>query len=110
MIALKAHKGYAAEVLEMDLDTNLFHGRVLGLRDVLTFEAADPAGLQREFQATVDDYLAWAAEEGFSPEKPASGTFQVRTTSEIHRALLNEAKASKQKLNAVVNKYLARAI
>lgn len=110
MIALKPHKGYTAEVLEMDLETNLFHGRVRGTRDVLTFEAADPAGLQREFQATVDDYLTWAAEDGFEPEKPASGTFQVRTAPEIHRALLDEAKASNQKLNAVVNKYLSRAV
>ena len=51
------YKGYTARV-EFDQDARVLFGEVEGLRDVVTFEATDVKDLEREFHASVDDYLA----------------------------------------------------
>jgi predicted HicB family RNase H-like nuclease len=110
MLNLKPYKGYTGYVRSLDPDTNLFHGRVASLdATIVTFEAATPAQLQIEFEASVDDYLAWALEDGFTPEKPATGTFQVRVKPQTHRNLMMEAELTGQKFNTVVAKHLDAA-
>ena len=62
------YRGYTAKV-EFDSDAKLFHGKVLELRDVITFQGTSVAELEEEFRASVDDYLEWCAERGEEPEK-----------------------------------------
>ena len=52
----------------------------------MTYEAKDLAQLKREFQISVDDYLAFCDERGKEPNKPFKGSFNVRTGPELHRA------------------------
>jgi predicted HicB family RNase H-like nuclease len=66
------YKGYTARV-EFDERDDIFVGRVLGVRDIISFHADSVAELRAEFAAAVEDYLADCAEQGLSPEKPASG-------------------------------------
>jgi predicted HicB family RNase H-like nuclease len=66
---------------------------VLGLRDVVTFEADSAEGLVAAFHDSVDDYLAFCAERGSDPQRPYSGKLALRTTPEIH-ALLGKAAAN----------------
>jgi predicted HicB family RNase H-like nuclease len=99
------YKGYVG-VVEVDPEAGVIHGRVIGLRDMITFEVAGAADLRREFEASVDDYLAMCAEGGKSPEKPYSGRFLVRTTPEVHRRLALMALARGQSLNELVNRIL----
>lgn len=63
------YKGYTAHV-EVDGDDGVVHGWVEGIQDVVTFEADNLADLEREFQISVDDYLALCARDGVAPEKP----------------------------------------
>jgi predicted HicB family RNase H-like nuclease len=110
MITMKSYKGYVGQVVSLDPTTGLFHGRVSGMRDVITFEASDAAGLQREFEASVDDYLSWAKDDGFTPEKPASGVFQVRTGPAIHGRLNEIVAKSGAKLNTIATRVLAHGL
>ena len=45
----------------------MLHGEVIGLRDVITFQATSVGGLKEAFWDSVDDYLAWCAELGQEP-------------------------------------------
>ncbi|MCY1290424.1 hypothetical protein D9M68_276970 [compost metagenome] len=66
-----SYKGYTARI-EFDERDGIFVGRLLDVRDIISFHAESVAGLRAEFQLAVDDYLADCAERGVSPEKPAS--------------------------------------
>src|SRR5438552_17232038 len=93
------YKGYAARV-EFDADNELLHGEVLGIRDVVTFQARSIKELRKAFRDSVDDYLAFCKERGETPEKPCSGNFVLRIDSELHRNAEIVAKASGKSLYA----------
>ncbi|HET7463649.1 MAG TPA: type II toxin-antitoxin system HicB family antitoxin [Longimicrobium sp.] len=63
------YKGYTA-IVEIDEDDGVLHGRLAGIRDVITFESETIEGLEREFQTSVDLYLDWCAERGKAPSIP----------------------------------------
>lgn len=50
------YKGYTGRV-EHDPEAGVFHGRVLDLRDVVTFEGRNAEEVERAFRDSVDDYL-----------------------------------------------------
>jgi len=95
------YKGYHG-VFEFDASIDAFHGRVVGLQDVVTFEGRSLDELRREMAESVEDYLEHCAEVGKDPERPFRGEFLVRTTPEVHRAAAVEAEASGMSLNAWV--------
>lgn len=70
------YKGYRAAVT-YDAPAEVLHGEVVGIRDVIVFEAASAAELRREFQVSIDDYLAVCAERGRSPAPAEAGPARV---------------------------------
>jgi predicted HicB family RNase H-like nuclease len=66
--------GYKAAV-EYDEDAETFHGEVVDLRDVITFQGRSVSELKKAFAGSVEDYLAFCKERGEDPEKPFSGQF-----------------------------------
>jgi len=95
------YKGYTG-VFEFDPSVDAFHGRVIGLQDIVTFEGRSVEELRVEMEASVDDYLDFCAEVGKKPERPYRGEFLVRTTPEVHRAAATAAEAEGLSLNAWV--------
>ncbi|MFM8748146.1 MAG: type II toxin-antitoxin system HicB family antitoxin [Aestuariivirga sp.] len=93
--------GYQATI-EFDGESELFHGEVTGLRDVITFQGKSVAELKKAFRDSVEDYLAFCKERGEEPEKPFSGQFVVRTGPQAHRAAVLAARAKGMSLNAFV--------
>lgn len=64
------HRGYAG-FIEQDAPTGIVHGRVLGITDVIHYEATSVKALTQAFRDSVDDYLAMCEQAGESPNKPA---------------------------------------
>lgn len=95
------YKGYTG-VFEFDPTIDAFHGRVVGLLDVVTFEGRSVEELRRAMEESVEDYLELCAEAGKEPERPYRGEFLVRTTPELHRAVATAAEAAGMSLNAWV--------
>jgi predicted HicB family RNase H-like nuclease len=95
------YKGYTG-IFEFDPSIDAFHGRIIGLQDVVTFQGRSLEELRREMAESVEDYVEFCAEVGKEPERPYRGEFLVRTTPELHRAAANEAEASGMSLNAWV--------
>src|SRR5437867_13221013 len=65
-----SHKGYIARV-EYDERDNIFVGRILGIRSIISFHGETVGELRPEFEHAVRDYLAACKKSGVHPEKPA---------------------------------------
>ncbi len=65
-------KGYDA-LVQYDGDAEIFHGEVMNLRDVITFQGGSVAELKQALADSVEDYLAFCWARGEEPEKPYSG-------------------------------------
>ena len=103
------YRGYRAAVV-FDDEVDIFHGEVIGTRDVITFQAESISGLHEEFAASVDEYLKVCAERGREPDKPFSGRIPLRVSPDIHRAATESAKAEGKSLNAWLSEKIASAI
>lgn len=68
---MKPYKGYHAAVTFNEA-AYLFHGEVTGIRDVVTFQGLTLDEAEKAFHDSVDDYLTWAQEDGFAPDKPVT--------------------------------------
>src|SRR5215203_3137236 len=95
------HKGYSA-LMEIDPDDGVISGRVLGIRDVITFEGDTVPEAIQAFRDSVDDYLDVCASRGLTPDTPFSGELVVRIRPELHRALAVAAEVRGLVLNALV--------
>ena len=62
------YKGYEA-LVQYDGDAEIFHGEVVNLRDVVTFQGSSAAELKQAFADSVEDYLAFCKERGEEPER-----------------------------------------
>ena len=95
------YKGYVAAV-EFDDSADILHGRVVnsGPYPIATFEATDARELRREFERSIDEYLAWCEEDGVEPRRPFSGRLNVRLGSELHAAVAAAAAARGVSINA----------
>ncbi len=102
------YKGYDA-IVEYDEDAGLFHGEIINLRDVITFQGASVSELKTALAASVEDYLAFCRARGEEPERPYSGQFVVRVEPPLHRALASAAKRAGVSLNKWVAAALERA-
>ncbi|MDX8469230.1 type II toxin-antitoxin system HicB family antitoxin [Mesorhizobium sp. VK23B] len=76
---MKLYKGYPGSI-EFDEEDMVFHGRILGIRDIITFEAETAEELVKAFHDSVDDYLAVCKERGVDPQKPYLDKLALRTT------------------------------
>ena len=99
------YKGYIGKV-EIDDEAGVLHGEVINIRDVITFEGASVAEMQKAFRESVDDYLAFCAQRGENPEKPFSGKFVVRLPADLHRKAYVQAKLADQSLNGWITEVL----
>ena len=99
------HGGYCGSI-EVNLDDELLHGRLLYIRDAITYEGADLASLKIAFAEAVDDYLAFCRKVGDSPDRPFSGTFNVRIPPALHR----DAAIAADKAGISLNKLVEEAI
>lgn len=102
------HKGYVGTV-QFSPDDRVFHGRIAGIRDVITFEGDSVQSLEDDFRSAVEDYLSLCAKHGREPEKPFSGKFVLRTTPDVHRAAVQAAAREGKSLNAWAAEVIARA-
>ena len=102
------HKGYTARI-EFDERDNIFVGRVLGLRALISFHGETVSELRAAFEAAIDDFLLDCKEQGIKPEKPASGKLMLRVPPEVHGAALVAAQASGKSLNQWATEVLQSA-
>lgn len=102
---LLEYAGYCGTV-NVSLEDETLYGEVLYIRDLIMYDGIDVPTLTANFKKAVDDYLALCRELGDKPEKPFTGTFQVRIPQDLHRGIAIAA----QKANISINKFTEEAL
>ncbi|MDQ3461079.1 MAG: type II toxin-antitoxin system HicB family antitoxin [Deinococcota bacterium] len=99
------HRGYygSARLSEED---GVFWGKLEYIRDKVVYEADTVTDLRAAFVEAVDGYLASCQARGVAPNVPFRGSFNVRTSPDLHRRAALHAERSGKRLNAVVNEAL----
>ena len=95
------HKGYYASI-HFNADDEVFHGKIIGINDLVSFEGTTVKELKAGFKEAVEDYLETCAELGKEPEKTYKGSFNVRIPSELHREAARHAALKNMSLNDFV--------
>ena len=103
------YKGYEA-IVDFDEADRILHGRTLGTRDVISFEADSADGIERAFHEAIDDYIEQCAETGREPDRSFSGRLIVRMEPALHRDVYLEATREGTSLNAWIVESLASRI
>jgi predicted HicB family RNase H-like nuclease len=103
------HKGFTGSH-EISFDDDCLHGRVLFIDDLISYEGATPAALKQAFTEAVDRYIAHCEQTGKAPNKPYSGTFNVRVGPELHRSAVRCAKQHGVTLNELMVRALQASV
>ncbi len=103
------YKGYTGSV-EISEEDNCFCGKVLFIRSLLSYEGQTLDEIRADFEGVIDEYLEDCKINGWIPEKPFKGSFNVRVSPDIHRGLAIAAANKGESLNKYVSGVLAGAI
>lgn len=99
--AILKHKGYSGSIKPSVEDQCLF-GEILFINDLITYEGETLPQLDEAFKSAVERYLAHCKKIGKSPDKPFSGSFNVRLGAELHKAAALAAESRGVSLNDYV--------
>ncbi len=92
------YKGYLARIV-FDEESNIFHGEVINIRDIVTFQGKSVDELKKAFEVSIEDYLDFCAERKEEPDKPFSGRFTIRLSPEQHRKVIIAAEKAGKDLD-----------
>jgi predicted HicB family RNase H-like nuclease len=95
------YRGYDGSVL-YSAEDRVLHGRILGIRDMVSFEGTGVKSIEKNFRGAVDEYLEFCKAEGKSPDVPFKGSFNIRISQDLHQRAALYAEEHEVKLNAVV--------
>lgn len=109
MLNAMKYRGYIARI-DFDSAVNVFAGRVLGMRESITFHGASVEELHEDFSFAVDHYLAECERAGIAPERPASGKLLLRLPADVHAATIVAAAAAGTSLNQWLAEVIGRAV
>lgn len=96
---MATYKGYTADI-KVDESSLLLVGRVLDIKDRITFHGKTVDSVIKEFEKSIDSYLKFCEELGQKPDKPFSGKLPFRTTPDFHREIYLASAKSNKSINA----------
>jgi predicted HicB family RNase H-like nuclease len=99
------YKDYLASV-QFSAEDEVFHGKILGINDLVNFEGTSVKELKKAFAEAVNDYLDTCKKIGKNPDKTYKGSFNIRIPQELHR----EAAISAAQKNMSLNDFVRYAI
>jgi predicted HicB family RNase H-like nuclease len=103
------YKGYLGSA-EVDVEDGVLVGKLLCIRDTITYSADAVQDLEKAFHEAVDEYLASCAAAGEQPDVPFKGSFNVRVGPELHREAAIVARRNGVGLNEFVCEALTTAV
>ncbi len=103
------YKGFKAKV-EFSADDDVFFGRLIGIRDIVTFEGQTVDQLKESFKEAVDFHIEVCEKTGEKLKKPYSGKVFLRLPSELHARIAETAEASGKSINEWGKDVLEKAV
>ena len=101
------YKGYSGSI-EFSEEDGVFHGKVAGIKPLISFEGDSVGLITKDFHNAVDEYLNFCDENGVEPEKPFKGSFNVRIAPELHRQLALYSSSNGKSLNSTVEEAIRK--
>ncbi|MDY6861994.1 MAG: type II toxin-antitoxin system HicB family antitoxin [Thermodesulfobacteriota bacterium] len=99
------YKNFIGSV-HFNAEDNLFHGKIEGISDLVTFEGTNVEEIKTAFQEAVDDYILLCKEAGKSVHKSYKGSFNVRISPDLHKKAVQKALILGMSLNQFVQKVI----
>ncbi|HZY77908.1 MAG TPA: type II toxin-antitoxin system HicB family antitoxin [Cyclobacteriaceae bacterium] len=96
--------------VEFSREDMVFHGKVLGINGLVTFEGDSVKQLTKAFHESVDDYLKTCRKLKVNPEKNYKGSFNVRVKPGIHRLAVLRSAAMKISLNRFIELIIEKEV
>ena len=103
------YRDYVGSVEFSETDS-VFHGKVVGIKSLISFEGDSVDTLVKDFHHAVDEYFEFCAETGKQPEKPFKGSFNIRIGTDLHRKAALAASTQGMSLNSLVEKAIRQTI
>ena len=102
-------KDYSSSI-RFSAEDEVFHGKVLGINDLVTFEGKSVAELKKAFKEAIEDYLETCKNLQKNPDKVYKGSFNVRVPVKLHRAAALVASQKSISLNDFVKVAISYSI
>jgi len=109
LLVFMEYRNYLSQVV-FDDEQNIFHGEVINIRDVITFQGQSVAELRQAFTDSVEDYLEFCVERGEEPNPPFSGQFTIRLSPQQYREIIMAAEKSGKQVQKWVADALTQAV
>ncbi len=100
------YKNYEGSI-EFSPEDHVLFGKVQFIRPLLSYSGDSLTELETQFHEVVDEYLADCRIDGVQPEKPCSGSFNIRIGQDLHHKIAVYAAQRSESINAVIEKVLA---
>jgi len=99
------YKDFLASV-HFNAEDEVFHGKIEGIDDSITFEGDTVEDLKKALEEAVDDYQEICKEIDKDPHKSYKGNFNIRIKPELHK----KAAFKSLELGISLNQFVERAI
>jgi predicted HicB family RNase H-like nuclease len=100
------YKGYSGTV-EYSEEDNCLYGKAIGMnKNSVTYEGKTVEELKTDFESGIDLYLESCKERGIKPQKPYSGSLNIRIPSEVHSRLALKAQMTGKSINSIIKELL----
>ena len=96
--------------VEYALESKVFHGKIIGIDSLISYEGNDLESLTDDFKGAVDDYLSLCKDEGITPEKPHYSHINVKIPLTLHKNLAAFSTKHNKTLNETVEEALSSYI
>ena len=103
------YRGYTGSVAFSEED-GVFHGKVLGISDLISYEGDSVQALTAEFREFIDDYLAFCAENDREPDVPFLAPYPLRIQLDLRQKAETAAFDAGLSLNEFVEQSLRRHV
>ncbi len=109
MNELMEYKGFKAKV-EYSADDEVFFGRLIGIDDIVTFEATNVRELKKAMKAAVEFHIEVCERLGQKIKKPYSGKLLFRLPSDLHAKIAESAVKNGKSINEWGREVLEAAV
>ena len=89
-------------------EDNVFHGKIEGIDDLVTFEGSTVEGLVSAFHEAVEDYIILCREADKPLQKSFKGSFNVRINPDLHKKAVLLSSSLGLSLNQLVEEAIQR--
>lgn len=91
-------------------EDEVFHGKIEGINDLVTFEGTTVSKLKSAFKEAVVDYVEICKETGKEVHKSFKGSFNIRVNPELHSKAYERALLEGKTLNQFVKEAIEQRI